>query len=132
MRALLEGIAYQYPELLDVVVARGLDVVALTISDGEARSEVWNQIKADVMGGPIVPALRVEAPSIGAAILAGMGADLFASVEEAVAVSVDRAAEITPDPVGHEAYRDLRARWNTVRDEIYPGLRAKPADVLTP
>ena len=56
---------------------RGHQVGPITISDGEARSHLWNQIKADVMGEPITPSLRVEAPSIGAAILAGLGTGLF-------------------------------------------------------
>jgi sugar (pentulose or hexulose) kinase len=55
VRAVLEGIAYQYPSLLDVVTTRGLEPTSMTISDGEARSELWNQIKADVLGAPLIP-----------------------------------------------------------------------------
>lgn len=124
VRALLEGIAYQYPELLQVISDRGLDVGTMTISDGEARSSVWNQIKADVMGEPITPALRVEAPSIGAAILAGVATDLFPDVHGGVAVAVDRAPVVTPDDASHAAYERLRERWVEVRDVVYPGLRS--------
>jgi hypothetical protein len=35
VRALLEGIAYQYPALLDVIISRGLKAQTLTISDGK-------------------------------------------------------------------------------------------------
>jgi len=97
-RSTLEGIAYQYPALLDVVRTRGHQVGPMTISDGEARSHLWNQIKADVMGQTIMPSLRVEAPSIRAAILAGLGTDLFASVDDALAVVLELAPPVTPDP----------------------------------
>ena len=80
IRSTLEGAAYQYPALLEVVRSRGHQVGPLTISDGEARNQLWNQIKADVTGQTITPAVRAEAPSIGAAILAGLGAGLFGSV----------------------------------------------------
>jgi xylulokinase len=122
VRSLLEGIAYQYPALLDVVHSRGLPAGAMTISDGEARSETWNQIKADVLGAPIIPAMRVEAPSIGAAILAGVGAELFPSIEAAVDIVVERAAPIVPDPDAHARYTELRHEWESVRDTVYPGL----------
>jgi xylulokinase len=126
VRALLEGIAYQYPSLLETVHSRGLPVGEMTISDGEARSETWNQIKADVLGASIIPAMRVEAPSIGAAILAGVGAELFPSVTAAADAIVERAAAISPDVDSQSIYRDLRQTWQDIRDTIYPGLAPAP------
>jgi xylulokinase len=122
VRALLEGIAYQYPALLDIVTSHGLKAESLTISDGEARSELWNQIKANVLGEALTPALRVEAPSIGAAILAGYAADLFGSITEGVAAAADVAAPLMPDETSQLVYRQLRANWEQVRDQIYPTL----------
>ena len=52
-RAVIEGIAYQYPPLLDIIARAGHEIGRVTISDGEARSVLWNQIKADVMGRPM-------------------------------------------------------------------------------
>lgn len=127
VRSLLEGIAYQYPALLDVVHSRGLPAGQMTISDGEARSETWNQIKADVLGAPIIPAMRVEAPSIGAAILAGIGSGLFPSFDAAVDIVVERAAPVLPDPEAHDAYTLLRAEWESARNTFFPRLAAPVA-----
>jgi xylulokinase len=113
--------------LLEVVTSRGLKAQTLTISDGEARSELWNQIKADVLGEALTPALRVEAPSIGAAILAGYAAGLFATITEGVAAAVDLAAAIVPDETSHVVYRQLRGRWEQVRDQVFPTLSAAPS-----
>lgn len=124
VRATLEGIAYQYPALLDVVRQRGLEVGSMTISDGEARSELWNQIKTDVLTQPLTPALRVEAPSIGAAILAGLGAGMFKSVGQAVDAVVELAPTVHPDPAGEASYHDLRRHWEDVRGEIFPAFSA--------
>ncbi|BBY86617.1 xylulokinase [Mycolicibacterium tokaiense] len=121
-RATLEGIAYQYPGLLGVLRDRGHRLGPMTISDGEARSLLWNQIKADVMGETITPSLRVEAPSIGAAILAGLGTDLFASEEEALAVVLELAPPVHPDPGRAGRYDELREHWTQVRGNVFPNL----------
>ncbi|RLV49734.1 hypothetical protein D9V37_07425 [Nocardioides mangrovicus] len=121
-RATLEGIAYQYPALRDVVTSRGHKVTGFTISDGEARSRLWNQIKADVMGETITPSLRVEAPSIGAAMLAGMGTGLFANVEAALAVVLELAPTVTPRAEAFAQYAELRTEWESTLAQIYPAL----------
>lgn len=120
VRATLEGIAYQYPALLDILLSRGHVMTTMTISDGEARSAIWNQIKSDVLWHPITPALRVEAPSIGAAILAGLGAELFGSAREAVDAVVELAPVVNPDPAGAESYQRLRKDWEAARNQTFP------------
>jgi xylulokinase len=124
VRATLEGIAYQYPALLDVVRDRGHRAGPMTISDGEARSHRWNQIKADVLGREITPSLRAEAAAIGAAILAGMGAGLFGTVEDGLAVALELAPPVHPEPAAQEEYSDLRRHWESVRNRIYPEMGA--------
>lgn len=121
-RATLEGVAYQYPALLEVLRDRGHRIGAMTISDGEARSHLWNQIKADVMGETITPSLRVEAPSIGAAILAGLCTDLFGSVEDALAVVLELAPPVRADRQTSETYAEFRAQWESTRSQVFPGF----------
>ena len=121
-RAILEGIAYQYPALLAAVQDRGHEVTTITISDGEARSREWNQIKADVLGESITPSLRVEAPAIGAAILAGIGSGAFATVEDGLAVVLELAPAVHPDPDAHQEYTALLRSWEAVRGIVFPSL----------
>ena len=128
-RATLEGIAYQYPGLLDVLHARGHRPGPMTISDGEARSHLWNQIKADVMDRTITPSLRVEAPSIGAAILAGLGTGLFGAVRDALAVVLELAPPVTPDPATAATYVELRGQWEAVRATVFPAFTRSEEDV---
>ena len=123
VRATLEGIAYQYPALLAALAERGLTATSLTISDGEARSTTWNQIKADVLGHSLTPALRVEAPSIGAAILAGIGSGAFATAQDAVNAVVEVDSPIRPTPDGHDTYQELRGYWERTRDQVFPQLK---------
>jgi xylulokinase len=122
VRSVLEAISYQYPSLLEVVKSRGLPVGTLTISDGEARSQVWNQIKADVLGVSITPAARVEAPALGAAILAGIATGQFSSFEESVEIVVELGEPIIPNPISHDLYTELRVEWERLRNIVYPDL----------
>jgi xylulokinase len=120
VRSILEGTAYQYPGLLDLLRDRGHRVGPLTISDGEARNSLWNQIKADVMGETITPSLRAEAPAIGAAMLAGLGAGVFGSVREALAAVLELAPPVRPSPEATADYAMLRAEWEKVRGQVFP------------
>ena len=126
-RAILEGIAYQYPALLDVVRDRGHTVKAMTISDGEARSRQWNQIKADVLGESITPSLRVEAPAIGAAILAGVGGGTCCGPWKTAWPSCwNWPRPCTPTRTSTGEYTALRQHWQAVRDSVFPSLARRP------
>jgi sugar (pentulose or hexulose) kinase len=118
-RAIVEGIAFQYPALLDIVEELGHDVGAITISDGEARSRTWNQVKADVMNRPLRVAAVPEAPAVGAAILAGMAAGNFATADAGVAALTRPPETIVPDPVAHRTYEEHRRRWEAARPHVF-------------
>ena len=126
-RAILEGIAYLYPALLALVEQRGHAVEAITLSDGEARSETWNRIKADVLGRPLTPALVAEAPAVGAAMLAGLATGAFADAPSAVAAVVVRGAAVEPSTERHERYRELRAAWEQARRHVFAVGASPPA-----
>ena len=87
-----------------------------------ARSQVWNQIKADVLGVSITPAARVEAPALGAAILAGIATGQFSSFEESVEIVVELGEPIIPNPISHDLYTELRVEWERLRNIVYPDL----------
>jgi sugar (pentulose or hexulose) kinase len=123
-RAIVEGIAYQYPPLLDIVRKVGHEIGAITISDGEARSQIWNQIKADVMGRPMQVAAVPEAPAVGAAILAGMASGTFAAAEEGVAALTARPETLIPDPAAHAAYEGHRGGWEAARLHVFAAAAA--------
>ena len=126
IRAILEGIAYQYAGLLQVVHERGLPLHRLTTSDGEARSSLWNQIKADVINQPLTPALRAEASAVGAAMLAGIGSGIFASSTDAVDAVVELAPTVEPDPAAANTYKALRQEWEDLRSDVI-SLQAVPS-----
>jgi xylulokinase len=105
-RSLLEGVAYGFKHHLAVLADRGLSVTKARVTNGGARSDLWKQITADVLGLPLEHVAHHPGSSLGAAFIAGMGVGIFQNWEE-----IDNFIEIDtvvqPDPVNHERYNRL-------------------------
>lgn len=106
-RAVLEGCAFAVRDVVDRLDAMGLAGDEVRIVGGGGRSELWNQIKADVMGRPVRRVLSKEGCALGGAMLAGVAAGFFSDVPDAIAHTVDLADEqITPDADRVAAYAE--------------------------
>ena len=120
-RALLEGSAFALRDILEAMHNAGLDVRRLTIVGGGAKGVLWRQIKADVTGLPVRVPTSVETTSTGAAILAAVGAGLFARVADAVKAFVSyRPEEQVPDPERHAMYDEAYRRYRDVYYALKP------------
>jgi xylulokinase len=82
-RAVLEGVAYSVRLLFGALEASsGVRTEKLHHAGGGARSDLWCQIRADVLDRVIERKADLDSGVVGAAILAGIGAGLFASLED--------------------------------------------------
>jgi xylulokinase len=106
-RAVLEGCAYALRDIVDRLDAVGAGAAEMRVVGGGARSDLWLQIKADVTARPVRRVLGDCATSVGAAMLAGIGAQAFTDHEQAVAACVELDTEpVLPDPQAVESYRE--------------------------
>ena len=120
-RAILEGSAFALRDILDAMKNAGLDVRRLTIVGGGAKGPLWRQIKSDVTGLPVRVPVSVETTATGAAILAAVGANLYATVADAVAAFVSYRPDVhEPDPGATAAYEDAYIRYRAVYDALRP------------
>jgi xylulokinase len=105
-RAVLEGVAYGIRARVETLSRAGSPASELRISGGDSRLGTWNQIKADVLGLPVV---RVpgDATSAGAALLAGLGVGLYSDPGEAISVGCHPESPIEPDSANHARYDEL-------------------------
>ncbi len=112
VRAVLEGTALALRHNVDVAQSAGLMLNEIRSVGGGTRSDLWNQIKADVLGIPVrLPQTSVGAP-FGDAVLVGMGLGLYTDVNQSLQEMVKIKAVYEPNPQQH-------ARYN----EIYPIFR---------
>jgi glycerol kinase len=85
-RAALEAMAHQTHDLMTAFAADGAPWEVLRIDGGMASNDWVAQDLADVLGLPVERPDNVETTALGAAMLAGLGCGLFASLEEAAAM----------------------------------------------
>lgn len=117
-RALLEGVAYQLHANLAITQTLAGPVQQAIVFGGGAKSALWRQIIADVIALPVVWTPSVETASLGAAMLAGLGSGVFASLDEARARMVKRQAVQEPDPARVEVYAELVERYRQVERRL--------------
>lgn len=122
-RAVLEGCAFALRDVVDRLDALGLADGEVRIVGGGRRSELWCQIKADVLNRPVRQVLAEEATALGAAMLAGMAAGTFADITDAVARAVALAPQpITPSPAAVAAYANAYPRYRALFDHVEEAL----------
>lgn len=119
-RAVLEGVAFGMRDSLDIMREMGISLDVSRVSGGGARSTLWRQILADTGRLEIARINVDEGPAFGAAILAGVGAGHFSSVEEAcdtIITETDRIPVIEENAVTYESYlQEFRACYGSLKD----------------
>ena len=118
-RSVMEAIACTIRNAIDILEDMGITVTEMRAIGGGARSDVWNQIVADITHRPVFTTVHDEdAACLGAAILAGKAAGLFKGLEEAVLDMVKIKREFEPDPNTYEIYDGLYSRYNRLYDSL--------------
>lgn len=124
VRSVLEGVAYGLRDSLELLRELGVDARVARVSGGGARSHLWLQIIASVLGVPLELTAVEEGGAYGAALLGGVASGVFKDVAEAVDACV--SVRTTVDPVsswsatydhGYENYRALYPALVSVRRE---------------
>jgi xylulokinase len=130
VRSILEGAAFALRHNVEVAARAGAAVREMRSVGGCSRSDLWNQIKADVLGLPVLlPRASVGSP-FGAAILAGMGTGAFPDVRKSLAEMVRLDRRFEPNQANHERYTRI---YQVFRD-IYEHLKGDfdRASAITP
>jgi len=119
-RAVLEGVAFGLRDSLELMRDAGLaNITQIRASGGGLRSPLWRQILADVLQTDIVTVNTTEGAAYGAAVLALVGAGVFASVEAAWAKLVRVTGKT--EPGGDTAvYNQLYSLYH----RLYPALKS--------
>jgi xylulokinase len=117
-RAVLEGVAFGLRDSFELIRAVGVNPTEVRLSGGGARSELWCQILADVLGSSIYTVTNVEGAAYGAALLAAVGVGAFESVMSACEVGIQLENQFTPS-ADQEVYEAVYPRFKG----LYPLLK---------
>ena len=119
VRALLEGVGFGLRDSLELLRGLGVTAAAGRASGGGARSRLWLEIVASILGLPLELTTLEEGSAFGAALLAGVADGVFADGREAVAACVRVRETIEPNARWAEVYEEGYARFRA----LYPALR---------
>jgi xylulokinase len=97
VRALLEGVGFMLMRNLEMIERTGIPIREIRSTGGGARSGLWNQIKADICGRPVVTLANEETGLLGDAILAGVSIGIFPSIQAGCDAMVAVKDRILPD-----------------------------------
>lgn len=119
VRAILEAAALAIRHVSTPILAAGLAVTAMRTVGGPARSDAWNQLKADVTGFTVeLPRVR-EAAAVGAAIVAAVGSGTHPDLRTAITSMAQIGRRYEPN-------RDLAPAYNRAFDayvRLYPAMK---------
>jgi xylulokinase len=119
-RAVLEGVAFSMRDCFSLLRGAGVgSVTEVRIAGGGAKGALWRRIVASALGLPMVTVSSTEGAACGAALLAGVGAGAWPSVEAACDATIRVTGRDEPVAAWAEAYDALHPRYR----ELYAALK---------
>ncbi len=120
VRAVLEAVAFMLRRNLELLARAGAPAAELRSHGGGSRSALWNRIKADACGLPVITLEGEDAAVRGDAMLAGVATGVFPDLAAAGAVMVLTRERLEPDPANRPAYDLAYARYIQLFDALRP------------
>ncbi len=114
-RAILEGITFEMRYNQEKLAENGVELGRLYACGGGARSQVWLQIKADILGCEILPVKAEETGAMGSAIL-GLAAVTDKDVFEVASRFWQYGDPIQPDTARQTLYNERYETYKTLRN----------------
>jgi sugar (pentulose or hexulose) kinase len=111
IRSIIESVSLMIFNNLETMRKKGIYIRSIHVLGGASKSNLWNQILADVTGLPLVTLLNTENSAIGAGLLAGVGAGIFKDIKTACDTSVKTQSRFEPDMLNHELYNKVYKKY---------------------
>lgn len=119
IRSVLEGVAFSLKDCFSIIREQGLQIDQMRATGGGAKSPLWRQIIADVLGVELVLTNATEGPAFGAALLAGVASGVYSSVQEACGQTVRVVERTEPRSQVAAAYDSAYETYQA----LYPALK---------
>ena len=119
-RACMEGVAYEMRVNYEALSGTGIRFTRLNATGGGAKSRVWMQMKADILGLPITSLRTADAGTTGSAMLTGVAVGLFRDLPGAASVMVREGETFLPRAGMHERYMEAYERYKGVYAAVRP------------
>ncbi len=122
IRAILEGAAFALRHNVDVARNANITINEIRSVGGGARSPLWNQIKADILGLPVLTSQTCIGGAGGAALLAGIGIGLYKDIKKTLRDIIKINSRYEPNERNQHLYDELyqlfRSIYSNLRDDF--------------
>jgi len=119
VRAVLEGVAFSLKDTFSLFAEMKVPVNQVRLGGGGARSNLWRQIQADVYEHEVEILTAEEGAAYGGALLAGVAAKFWGSVEQACDAVVRVQTRVRPEP---RSAREIKKQYENYQ-RLYPALQ---------
>lgn len=119
LRAVMEGVTYSQRDSVEILRGMGVNIGEMMACGGGGSSPLWRQMLADAYNCPVKTVRSKEGPALGAAILAGVGAGLYPSVQEACDTMIQINPPQLPIPENVPQYE----HFYQIYTSLYPALK---------
>jgi xylulokinase len=124
-RAVVESVGFAIRDTIEVMGESGLEVGEMRVTGGQARSPLWNQIRADITGRRILVPEILDSELLGCGIVGLYALGRHRSLESAAEVLVRFRKTYEPRPELAAPYDELfrlyRQSYRGLKD-IFAGL----------
>ncbi len=122
-RAVMESIAFLLKETLEYMHVASSREGEIHSMGGGAKSELWNQMKADAVGLPVKTLKVSETASLGIAILSAAALGIYPSADQGVDALVQIDKSFMPETKHFSAYEQAYRRFRDMEHRIYSRTR---------
>ena len=116
-RSIMESISFEYLSWSNLFRSQGIDIKSLTLIGGGSKSDMWNQIKADVLNMACRTLKRSDGAVLANAALAAYGIGDIDNLTGTVDTWLETKKIYKPIPENNKAYMKIFK----VREEILSG-----------
>ena len=117
-RAVLEGTAFALAHNVELARKSGIKIDEIRSIGGGSKSKLWNQIKADVLGIPIVILQDSIGAAVGDAYLAGIGSGIFTDIRSTLKSNIKIESKYQPQQAVHTYYQERYARFRSLYESL--------------
>lgn len=125
VRAIMEGLSYETRRAMELIIkGTGAEIKEVRMYGGSSRSDIWNQIFADILDLSVYTTKTTETTALGAAICAAVGSGVYDTMEQAVEEMVHIDREYCPIDKNRKLYNKLYGQvYRQFYDKVYKLVR---------
>ena len=119
-KALMEGVTYEIMINIEHLERFGIAPDKIYATGGGASSDVWLQIKADVLNRHVTSLSAKEVGACGTCMLTGVGIGIYKDLREAKQYFVKSKSTASPDPDRSKLYAKYYSAYRKLYDAVRP------------